>query len=149
MKDELDLDYWRILSLLFKISWIIAALYSIYFIFGTMFLGYIFQFENAKPERTVLNFVLPSLVGILSIILFSKELIFGYFTEYYKRSLISLAIISILIIVSSIPLIDYYSWFLEDIDSTFGVGIPLLILFASFLGLILNRAYYLIRKQNK
>lgn len=126
---------------LFKIAWIMALLPSLYY-FGLMvFFDFVVDdiFSNQKDVFNFWNFILPNIISIVLLLIYTKELLYGYTPKTRRANLESLGIFSLLIFTLLIVLNEYYKEIISATGEFIGMTIPTIMIFTAYLGIFLNR----------
>lgn len=126
-------------EILFKIIWIVLILITIYTFSWLTFIFY--TFGNIETENfTLWNQIVPNILTIGIIILYSKELLTGYKTESKRRNFTSLFLFTTLIIILSLLQHSQFEFILEQSKSEYYQTILcLIVILSSYVGIILNR----------
>lgn len=126
---------------LFKIVWIIALLPSLYY-FGLM-VFFTFVLDDIIPKHSeglnFWNFILPNFISIVILLIYTKELLYGYTPKTRRTNIESLIVFSLLILTLLIILKKFYKDIISDTGEEIGMTIPTIMVFTAYLGIILNR----------
>jgi len=85
----------RALEILFKLSWILAVLFTLCFMFWMLFLNLEFNIfgSNDSADNESFHFPIATLFSIFLILRYSKELLVGYFPNSEFENKFTLIII--------------------------------------------------------
>lgn len=141
-------SYNKIFSIIFKLAWIAGLLFSLYafvhiFIFTLFTQSEVF---NQSYQLNFWNFILPNLLSIILLFLFTKELLVGYQAKSTKQNWLSFTIFTIIITSILISQFDFYNWLVFDDSDSILLAIPIILILTSFIGLAANRILF---KTNK
>lgn len=127
------------MEILFKAIWTVLILITIYF-FGWLTFVY-FTFGNIGTEKyTIWNLIIPNILTLGILIIYSKELLIGYKTESKQENLKSLILFSTLILVLILLQLPQFELLFEDYQAKYWqIILCLIIVFTSYVGIILNR----------
>ena len=129
-------DMSLILSRLFKFMWTAAMILSLIPFFWIVIWTLFSQYED-DIRLTWLNFILPNLISVIFLLLYTWELIFSYRFKQIRstvRSLILLIICSLYILTTQF---DFYFYIVDHEDWT--LNVPLVLILSSMIGLIVHR----------
>jgi hypothetical protein len=126
-------------EILLKLIWIGLILFTIY-IFG-WFTFICLTFGNILTEKfNIWNLLIPNILSIGVLIFYTKEILNGYKPKSKNRNLKSLMVFSILIIILILIQIPQFELLFTGLKSEFWqIILSLIIVIASYLGLIMNR----------
>ena len=126
-------------EILFKIIWVVLILITIYTFSWLTFIFY--TFGNIATENfTLWNLIVPNILTIGIIILYSKELLTGYKTESKRRNLASLFLFSTVIIILNFLQHSEFQFIIKQSKSEYYQTILcLIVILTSYVGIILNR----------
>ena len=123
----------------FKLLWIGLVLTTFY-IFGWMTFGYL-TFGNIFSEKfTTWNLLIPNLLTIGLLVIYTKELVIGYKPESKTRNLKSLLFFSVLIILLILIQMPQFELLFDDIKAEpWLIILSLIIILTSYFGILMNR----------
>ncbi|GAA4277989.1 hypothetical protein GCM10022259_27130 [Aquimarina mytili] len=126
-------------EILLKLLWIGLTLTIIY-IFGWLTFGYL-TFGNLFKEKYGLwNLLLPNILTVGLLIIYTKEILIGYQSKSTNRNLKSLLIFSVLIIILTWVQIPQFELLFTDLKSEpWQIVLSLIIILTSYVGIIMNR----------
>ena len=129
------------MELLFKIVWICGLAFTLYVIFLLLFMNYLTQsfIDSPTKELTILNFLIPNLICILLLGIYTKELLTGYNPANKNRNIISLLVVTICSLVVITTQFDFYKWIFEESTEDWYLGIPIILVLTSIVGLLTHR----------
>ena len=134
-------DFVLVISRLLKLMWTVALIWSLYIFFWILFFSFLTQSPDGI-QMTWLSFILPNLINVIFLLLYTRELIFGYRIKQLQstiRSLVLLIICSLYILTTQI---DLYFYIVDHEDWT--LNVPLVLILSSMIGLIVHRLINLI-----
>ena len=129
-------DFVLVISRLLKLMWTVALIWSLYIFFWILFFSFLTQSPDGI-QMTWLSFILPNLINVIFLLLYTRELIFGYRIKQLQstiRSLVLLIICSLYILTTQI---DLYFYIVDHEDWT--LNVPLVLILSSMIGLIVHR----------
>ena len=129
-------DFVLVISRLLKLMWTVALIWSLYIFFWILFFSFLTQSPDGI-QMTWLSFILPNLINVIFLLLYTRELIFGYRFKQLQstvRSLVLLIICSLYILTTQI---DLYFYIVDHEDWT--LNVPLVLILSSMIGLIVHR----------
>ena len=129
-------DFVLVISRLLKLMWTVALIWSLYIFFWILFFSFLTQSPDGI-QMTWLSFILPNLINVIFLLLYTRELIFGYRIKQLQstvRSLILLIICSLYILTTQF---DFYFYIVDHEDWT--LNVPLVLILSSMIGLIVHR----------
>ena len=129
-------DFVLVISRLLKLMWTVALIWSLYIFFWILFFSFLTQSPDGI-QMTWLSFILPNLINVIFLLLYTRELIFGYRIKQLQstiRSLVLLIICSLYILTTQI---DLYFYIVDHEDWT--LNVPLVLILSSMIGLIVQR----------
>ena len=127
------------LEILLKLLWIGLTLFTIY-IFGWLTFIYL-TFGNIGTDKyNTWNLLIPNILTIGLLILYTKEILIGYNQNSKSRNLKSLLIFSVLIIILILIQIQQFELLFDDLKSEpWQIILSLIIILTSYVGIIMNR----------
>jgi len=136
---------------LFKIGWVILLLFSLCVFAWEVFITYITHglFDPDEQNLTWSGFIIPNTLSAVLLIVYTKELLIGYTPIRAKRNTISLGVLLVAVTIILLSQQEFYTKILLDPKTTAPLVFPIVLILTSFLGLILNRAFYLIPHQTR
>lgn len=134
-------------EILFKILWIGLTLYSIYIFSWLSFFH--FTIGNLIDEKYgVWNLLLPNILTMGLLIFYTKELLIGYYPKSKYWNKISLLIFCIIIVILTFVQFPQYELLFSDMKSEYWtIGISLIIILTSYVGILMNRVLKLIESK--
>ena len=128
------------MKLVLKIIWSGSAVFALYMLLWMVFFDFLIQSANSDQKFSILNFLIPNIIGVILLINYSKELLIGYKPRNPKRNKLSLVIFGILTTLICVVNFKYYYWHISNSESIISESsIPIIVLLTSFIGLIVNR----------
>lgn len=129
------------MELLFKIVWICCLALTLYILSLLLLMDYLSQstIEGLTKEFTIFNFLIPNLISIILLGIYTKELLLGYNPKNRQRNSLSLLVVTICCFVVIGTQFEYYKWILEESTDEWYFVIPLIIVLTSMLGLLTHR----------
>lgn len=126
-------------EILFKVLWIVLVL-TTFCVLGWMTFGYLTIGNIFSKKFTTFNFLIPNILTIILLIIYTEELLIGYRPQSKNRNLISLLFFFILIITLIFFQVSQFDLILDELiwESWF-IILPLTIVSTSYLGILLNR----------
>jgi|TARA_B110000116_G_C16403563_1_gene388578 hypothetical protein len=135
------------LETLFKIIWIGLLLITIY-VFSWLTFGEFIFGDFGTGNFTLWRFIIPNILTFGILIIYTKELLFGYRPKTENKNIISLILFFILILVIFILQLPQFEFLFNDYNSEFWqIILSLIVILTSYLGIIMNRILKL-KKQN-
>ena len=129
-------DISLILSRLLKLMWTAALIWSLYIFFGILFFSFLCQFPD-DIRLTWLNFILPNLISVIFLLLYTWELIFSYRFKQIQSTVRSLILLIICFLYILTTQFDFYFYIVDHEDWT--LNVPLVLILSSMIGLIVHR----------
>ncbi len=110
------------------------------YIFGWLTFIY-FTFGNIITEYfTIWNLIIPNILTLGILIIYTKELLIGYKPKSKNRNLISLFLFSVLIIVLIVVQIPQFEILFNDIKSEYWlITLSFIVILTGYVGIIVNR----------
>ena len=131
----------RTFELIFKIIWVIALLVAVYiFCWFTFFL---FTIGNIGSNSfTIANLIIPNLLTILLLFLYTKELLIGYRPKSKSVNLKSFALLFILISTITIFQLPQFEFLYKAFEThEWQIIFTFILTLTSYIGLIANRVF--------
>lgn len=128
------------LETILKILWVVGVLFSIYVLAWLVFFSFELLGSYSRIELTFLNYILPNIVNVILLIVYTRELIIGYRPVSQQRNLMSLAFLVVVVVLLIVVQLDDFKWYIESASDDFAIVIPLLMIATSMVGLLSNRA---------
>ncbi|MEO1486774.1 MAG: hypothetical protein AAFU57_13575 [Bacteroidota bacterium] len=126
-------------EILLKLFWIGLTLTTIY-IFGWLTFGYLTFGNLFKEKYGFWNLLLPNILTVGLLIIYTKEILVGYQSKSTNRNLKSLLIFSVLIIILTLLQIPQFELLFTDLKSKpWQIVLSLIIILTSYVGIIINR----------
>ena len=126
-------------EILLKLLWIGLVLTTIY-IFGWLTFGYLTFGNLFKEKYGFWNLLLPNILTLGLLIIYTKEILVGYQSISTNRNLKSLLIFSVLIIILTLVQIPQFELLFTDLKSEpWQIILSLIIILTSYVGIIVNR----------
>lgn len=127
------------LEILFKTIWIGLLLITFY-VFSWLTFGEFIFGDFGTGNFTLWRFVIPNILTFGILIIYTKELLFGYKPKTKNQNLKSLIIFSLLITILTLIQFPQFQLLLMDLKPEFWQMIlSLIIVLTSYLGIIMNR----------
>ncbi|SHJ27905.1 hypothetical protein [Aquimarina spongiae] len=127
------------LQITFKLLWLGITLFTIYMLGWLTFI--LFWLGNIFNEKyDFWNLLLPNILTIGILIIYTKEILFGYRPKSSNWNLKSLLVFSILIIILTIVQISQFEVLFDNPKSkSWQITLSLITILTAYVGILLNR----------